>query len=53
MFRVLRALKHVGFDGGLQVDHLPRYAGDDGYGSRAAAYAVGYIKALLVTLEVE
>jgi mannonate dehydratase len=52
MFRVLRALKRVGYDGGLQVDHLPRYAGDDTYGSRAAAYAVGYIKALLAAAEV-
>jgi mannonate dehydratase len=52
MFRVLLALKRVGYDGGLQVDHLPSYTGDTPYQGMAAAYAVGYIKALLAAAEV-
>lgn len=52
MFRVLLALRRTGYEGGLQVDHLPRYTGDDARGSQAAAYAVGYIKALLAAAEV-
>jgi mannonate dehydratase len=49
MFRVLQSLRATGYDGGLQVDHLPAYGGDNGF--QASAYAVGYIKALLAALE--
>jgi mannonate dehydratase len=52
MFRVVLALKRAGYAGGLQVDHLPDYAGDSAYRGMAAAYAVGYIKALLAAAEV-
>ncbi|HEX2186589.1 MAG TPA: mannonate dehydratase [Chloroflexota bacterium] len=51
MFRVLRALKSVGFDGGLQIDHLPRFDGDTPFQGMASAYSVGYVKALLAALE--
>ena len=51
MFHVLRTLHEVGYDGGLQVDHLPVYDGDTPYMGMATAYAVGYIKALLRALE--
>lgn len=51
MLRVLQALKTVGFDGGLQLDHLPGYDGDTAFQGMASAYAVGYVKALLTTLE--
>ncbi|HET8626215.1 MAG TPA: mannonate dehydratase [Thermomicrobiales bacterium] len=50
MFRVLQSLKAVGYDGGLQTDHLPVYDGDEN-SLMASAYAVGYIKALLAALE--
>jgi mannonate dehydratase len=51
MFRVLQSLKAIGYDGGLQVDHLPVIDGDVSGMRIAAAYAVGYIKALLRALE--
>ena len=51
MFKVLQTLTEVGFDGGLQIDHLPNYAGDTPNQKIASAYAVGYIKALLKALE--
>ena len=50
MFKVLQTLKEIGFDGGLQIDHLPNYIGD--VEQRAAsAYAVAYVKAMLRALE--
>lgn len=52
MFRVVRALKAVGFDGGLQIDHLPRYDGETPFAGIASAYGVGYVRALLAALEV-
>jgi mannonate dehydratase len=52
MFRVLLTLKSVGYDGGLQIDHLPSYTGDNAFQGMASAYAVGYVKALLAALEV-
>ena len=52
MLAMLRAFRSVGYDGGLQVDHLPRFVGDDDqYQWRATAYAVGYIRALLAALD--
>ena len=50
LFKVLRTLREVGFDGGLQIDHLPNYNADDSHQKIAAAFAVGYVKALLATL---
>lgn len=50
MFKVLRTLREVGFDGGLQIDHLPDYAADDRHQKIASAYAVGYVKALIAAL---
>jgi len=44
MHLVMRALREVGFDGGLMSDHLPQMVG--GYYA-AEAYNVGYIKALV------
>jgi mannonate dehydratase len=49
MFRVLQTLRSTGYDGALQVDHLPALDGDDGL--QASAYGVSYIKALLAALE--
>lgn len=51
MFAVLKTLKSVGYDGGLQIDHLPTYDGDNSWQGMASAYAVGYVRALLAALE--
>lgn len=51
MFHVLKSLRAVGYDGALQIDHLPVYDGDTPFHGMAAAYAVGYIKALIRALE--
>lgn len=45
MAEALRSLLDIGYRGALQVDHLPKYEGDDGAASTARA--VGYIKGLL------
>lgn len=50
MFRVLRALKEVGYEGALQLDHMPSYTGDSSNQERAWAYAVGYARALIAAL---
>ncbi|MSS71242.1 MAG: mannonate dehydratase [Candidatus Latescibacteria bacterium] len=50
MFRVLQTLKEVGYEGALQLDHMPDYAGDSSNQERAWAYAVGYVKALIAAL---
>lgn len=51
MFEILRTLRAIGFNGGLQLDHMPRYDGDNAFQGMASAYAVGYAKALLAALE--
>ena len=51
MAAVVRSLRAAGYDGGLQIDHLPAYDGDTGFQGMASAYAVGYLKALLAALE--
>ncbi len=51
MFRVLQSLKATGYDGGLQIDHLPHYDTDNAFQGQASAYAVGYLRALLAALE--
>ena len=44
MWKIMRALREVGFDGVVIGDHFPEMAG----GSRASvAYTVGYMRALL------
>lgn len=50
MFKVLQTLREVGFDGGLQIDHLPHYTHDDAHQKVASGYAVGYVKALITAL---
>lgn len=49
MFRVLKALKEVGYDGGVNPDHTPILIGDE-KGRASLAFAVGYIKALISAL---
>jgi mannonate dehydratase len=51
MFRVLQSLKAIGYDGALQIDHLPRFHRDNEFHGQASAYSVGYVKALLAAAE--
>ena len=50
MFRVVRELRRVGFDGCLNPDHLQQIEGDNASAHQALAYSIGYIKALLAAL---
>jgi len=52
MFRILKELHKVGFDGCLNPDHIPRLEGDSGNTSLGLAYSIGYIKALFAALAV-
>ncbi len=47
MFEVMKTLKQVGFSGFLITDHVPHMVDDTGWGHRARAYSIGYMKALL------
>ena len=51
MFRVLKTLRETGYDGGIQVDHIPHYDGDTAFHGIGWGYAIGYVKALLAALE--
>lgn len=46
MLQVLNALKAVGYDGAINLDHLPVFIGDADR-KAALAYTVGYIKGLM------
>lgn len=50
LFTVLQTLHEVGFDGGLQLDHMPTFDHDDQHRKIAWAHAVGYVQALLATI---
>ena len=50
MLEVLRALEKAGYDGSLNPDHDPVLAGDTPNRNAARAFAVGYIRALLLAL---
>ena len=51
MFKILRALHSVGFDGCLNSDHHPTLEGDDpAINAMSTSYSVGYMKALLAAL---
>lgn len=52
MFRVVQTLRSIGFDGGLQIDHLPRFDGDNAFQGMASAYGVAYVRALLSAAEI-
>ena len=51
MFKILLTLRAAGYDGGLQVDHLPGFAADTPFKGIASGYSVAYIRALLAALE--
>ena len=50
MFKVLRELDSVGFDGCINPDHIPQIEGDADGVHQGLAYSVGYLKALLAAL---
>ena len=50
MFRILQELNKIGFDGCINPDHIFAIEGDVPGVRQGAAYAVGYIKALLAAL---
>jgi mannonate dehydratase len=52
MFKILKALHELGFDGCVNPDHIPTIEGDCGNISQGLAYSIGYIKALLAALSV-
>ena len=52
MFQALRALHRVGYDGVLIPDHTPQMSCDAPWHA-GMAYALGYMKAALQTIESE
>jgi mannonate dehydratase len=45
------ALKEVGFTGFLLDDHVPHIVDDTDWGHRARAHAIGYVQALINTVQ--
>ena len=53
MYRIMKTLKEVGFDGIVVPDHVPHFVNSQaGYGV-GDAYVIGYIKALLQVVNTE
>jgi mannonate dehydratase len=50
MFKFIKVLHKVGFDGCLNADHIPAVEGDTPGASLGLAYSIGYIKAMLAAL---
>ncbi len=50
-FKVLRALRDVGFTGFILDDHVPNMVNDSPYGHRGRAHAIGYIQGMLEALK--
>ena len=53
MAKAMRTYKEVGYDGVLIPDHVPHSDLDTPWGHRARAFCLGYIKALIQTVESE
>ncbi len=51
MFKILQALKDVGFDDCLNPDHIPAVEGDGKQAHQGLAYSIGYVKAQIAALE--
>jgi mannonate dehydratase len=47
MYQVMKALRQVKFNGGLEPDHVPQLTGDVGIHRAGTAYCIAYIRALL------
>jgi mannonate dehydratase len=51
MIAALKAYKDAGYDGVITPDHTPRVIGDEPYGHRGRAFALGYIRAGMQALD--
>jgi mannonate dehydratase len=47
LYRVVKALRQVGFSGVMEPDHVPQLAGDTGMRPSGTAYGVACLRALL------
>ena len=47
MYRVMRTLRQVRFNGAIEPDHVPRLAGDTGLNRAGTAYCISYIRSCL------
>ena len=47
LYQVMKALRQVGFSGGLEADHIPQLVGDTGIRRAGTAYCITYMRALL------
>lgn len=47
MYRVMRALREVHFNGAAEPDHVPQLSGDSGLRRAGTAYCISYMRALL------
>ena len=47
MYRVMKALREVRFNGAMEPDHVPQLAGDTGLLRAGTAYCIAYMRALL------
>ena len=52
MMEAMRALKEVDYTGTIMPDHTPKVAGDNRWGARGRAFALGYMKAIMKALDV-
>jgi mannonate dehydratase len=51
MIAALKAYRDAGYDGVITPDHTPRVIGDETYGHRGRAFALGYIRAGMQAVE--
>jgi mannonate dehydratase len=47
MYRVMRALRAVGFDGAMEPDHVPQLVGDKGIRPAGTAYCIACMRSYL------
>lgn len=47
MYKVMKALREVKFDGAVEPDHVPQLTGDKGVRRAGTAYIIAYMRALL------
>ena len=51
MLEIVSALSSTGYDGLLNIDHIPTMVGDSDDWKVGSAWLVGYVKALLATID--
>ena len=47
MYKVMKTLREVRFDGAVEPDHVPQLVGDTGFRRAGTAYIIAYMRALL------